>query len=70
MTEILNEECKWGKFGLIDMKGCKARTKLLKYIESGGRVKVMIECEIHDVFNNYDGIGQEFVFEVKKVKIR
>jgi len=64
------EEYKWGSYGSLDMKACKARTKLLKYIEAGGRVKCTIECEIHDVLNSYDGVGQEFIIEIKKVKIK
>lgn len=66
----LPEEYKWGAYGSLDMKACGARTKLLKYFEAGGRVKATIECEIWDVLNNFDGTGQEFIIEIKKVKIK
>lgn len=61
---------KWGSYGSLDMKPCKARTKLIKYIENGGRIKATVECEIYDIYSGFDGIGQEFIIDIKKVKTK
>ena len=69
--KIPASEYKFGKFGLIEMKPCKARTKLLKHLEDKGKpVKVYIEAEIYDVWSGFDGTGQEFVLDVQSVKFR
>jgi len=69
--KIPASEYKFGKFGLIDMKPCKARTKLLKHLDGKGKpVKVYIEAEIYNVWSGFDGTGQEFVLDVQSVKFR
>lgn len=69
--KIPASEYKFGTHGTIDLKPCKARTKLVKHLESGGKpIKIYIEAEIDGVFCGFDGVGQEFILNIKEVQFR
>lgn len=73
MDVIKPEEFKFGTYGALDIKPCKARTKLLKWCEQKTRkpIKITIEAEFDGgVQSGFDGIGQEFTISVKKVKVK
>lgn len=73
MSEIPAEDFKFGTYGAIDLKPCKARTKLLKWCkkEKRGSIKLTIEAVFDGgIQSDFDGIGQEFTLEIKKVKVK
>ena len=72
MSVIPAEEFKFGTYGAIDLKPCKARTKLVRHLDSKSpeKIKVVIEAEFSGVQSGFDGIGQEFTINVKKVKVK
>jgi hypothetical protein len=53
--------------GLLYVK--QGRGVLLKYIETGKKVKVCIHAEIDGVLGDY-GVSQEFELNIKKVTIK
>lgn len=64
---------KFGTYGAIDLKPCKARTKLIKWCrgkEKKDKIKLTIEAEFDGgIQSGFDGIGQEFTIDVKNVKV-
>lgn len=72
---IPKNEFKFGRYGALDLKPCKARTKLIKWCSlpdtKKANIKLIIEAEFDGgIQSNFDGIGQEFTIDVKKVTIK
>lgn len=79
MSLIPEEEFKFGTYGAIDIRPCKARTELLKWCDRQRKnefkidqpIKLIIEAEFDGgVQSGFDGIGQEFTILVKNVRIK
>lgn len=73
MTTIKPEEFKFGSYGALDIRPCKARKKLEKWCRDPNRkpIKLVIEAEFDGgIQSGFDGIGQEFTVNVKKVKVK
>lgn len=75
--EIEPTEFKFGTYGAIDLKPCKARTKLLKWCDLKRDdhpvkpIKIIIEAEFDGgVQSGFDGVGQEFTIKIGKVKFK
>jgi hypothetical protein len=71
--KIPAEEFKFGTYGVLDLRPCKARTKLIKWCRGDNTppIKLIIEAEFDGgIVNNFDGIGQEFTITVNKVKVK
>lgn len=72
------KEFKFGAYGVLDLKDCKARKKLEKWchdnkdwpIKEENKIKLVIEAEFDGSINaDFDGIGQEFTIHVRKVHV-
>lgn len=64
---------KFGSYGAVDIKPCKARTKLIKWCRQKDRkpIKLYIEAEFDGgIQSGFDGIGQEFTISLNKVTIK
>lgn len=71
--EIKPSDFKFGTYGAVDLRPCKARTKLLKWCEDKKRkpIKIIIEAEFDGgVQSGFDGVGQEFTISIEKVKVK
>lgn len=71
--KIKSTEFKFGTYGAVDLKPCKARTKMEKWCRSKDRkpIKLLIEAEFDGgVQSGFDGIGQEFTIHLKKVTVK
>lgn len=77
MKKLAKKDFEFGTFGLIDMRGCKARVELTKAedkmndrTKDAYRIPVIIHAEMTGSWGGYDGIGQEFEINIKKVDVK
>lgn len=70
---ISAKDFKFGTYGAVDIKPCRARTKLLKWCNSKNPepINLIIEAEFDGgVQSNFDGVGQEFTITLNKVTVK
>lgn len=77
MKNLTKKDFKFSTFGLIDMRGCKARAEMDKAerkMKDGSKdafaIPVVIHATITNSWGSYDGIGQEFELDIKKVDVK
>jgi hypothetical protein len=68
--DLKTDDFKIHGYGSIDLKKCKAQ-KVLDKIQIGDNpLKVIIEADIEQPMNYYDGYSQTFILNVKSIKVK